>query len=216
MLRKLTSNITGEPYLRDTVTGIEYRRTACALAWPYGDAQGCVLAMGELRNPPSILGARRHLYVLDERRSASPEKLLEETTRLQAKWLFPFALTPDEDPRVILIDAYNTERRRARLPILRTAEPTGWRGKGEGLLPYYMALIQRRITDDKSLHFGDRCTARDETQRAGKDDLGRKMIEMPGACALSWAVENIDVDALPEWHERKQVVAGPADLLGGY
>lgn len=202
--------------MRDPGTGIEYRRTVCALAWPYGDAQGCAIVLGELRNPPNILGARRHLHVLDERRSANPDKLLDEATRMQVRWIFPTVITPVEDPRCILIDAYNAERRRERLPVLRTAEPIAWKGKGEGILPYYVALIQRRVVDDKSLHFGPNCTARDDMQRIGNDDLSGRMIELPGVCALSWAVENIDVDALPEWHERTHITAGPADLLGGY
>jgi len=215
MLRKKIG-IIGDPYLLDVTTGTEYRRTVCALAWPYADVHGCVIVIGELRHPPAMMDARRHVHVLGEARSASPDKLLEEAARMQVKWLFPTVVTPVGDPRITLVDQYNADRRRARLPVLRLVEPSAWRGKGEGLLSYYMAILQRRITDDKSLHFGPDCTARDEAQRAGKDDINRKMIEMPGVCALAWAVENMDVEAQPEWYERRHIIGGPADQHGGY
>ena len=50
---------------------------------------------------------------------------------------------------VSLGDDANDEQRRLRRPLLRFGDPQGWQGHGEGLLPFYHALVQRR--DRKSV-----------------------------------------------------------------
>lgn len=215
-LRRIYDLITSEPYLRDSRTGLQFRRTVGALAWPYGDRPGCLLTLGELRNSPNALGARRHLHVLRELRSADTEELLDEAVRMRDEYLCPHMVTPADDPRMVLLDEYNDRRRRARQPVLRVQTPAAWRGRGEGLLAYYNGLILRRGATEKSLVFGRDCSARDELARIGSEDMGRAMIEFPGACALCWAVEDMDTQRVPEWGERGKIDAGPADLLGGY
>lgn len=217
MVRKLYDNVTGEPYFLEVRTNRQFRRTACGLAWPWGDlVAGCVLVLGELRAPPNALGARRHLHVLAEERSFSTDEMLDHAERLQALWLFPRVITPSSDKRIILLDAFNDARRRERKPILRSSDPAMWQGKGDGMLPYYVSLLQARITDDKSLFFGADCSARDEAKRMNEKDLSRKMVEEPGVCALSWALEEIDANPMPEWGARHRGHYGPADAVGGY
>lgn len=217
MLRKIQDRVTGEPYYSEVSTGRQFRRTTCALSWPWAEEAGCVIVLGELRNPPTQLGARRHVHVLAELRSHKPHELLDTTERFQCLFLFQRLVTSGSDDRVVLLDDYNDTRRRERKPILRTTDPAAWHGKGEGMMPYYISLVQRRVEEEKSLFFGPDCAARDDVRRAGKGDLTRKMLEMPGVCALCWAVEEIDVNSLDEWHIRNRVrYSGPADALGGY
>ena len=216
MFKKLRDIITGEPYIKDMESGRQFRRTACALAWPYGQESGSVITLGELYAPPNQLGARRHVHVLQERRSFDAEELLQGASLMQRRYVVDVLVTPVDDERFMLLEEYNDRQRRARLPQLRTDDPVTWKGRGEGLIPYYAELAGRRLGAEKSLYFGTDCSGSLELERLSPDDARRRALEMPGVCALCWALEYIDANPMPEWGERSQVQGGPADPLGGY
>lgn len=51
------------------------------------------------------------------------------------------------DNRAYLLDDVNDNLRRLRRPLLQYGDPQGWKGRGEGLLPFYHALVQRRTKE---------------------------------------------------------------------
>lgn len=218
MLTQRYDVATGEPYLQEVSSPKRmFRRVVAALAWPFGVVPGCLLVLGEIRTPPNRLTARRKLVVLAEERDMDATALLDLAVRKQALFRFPNLVTPESDPRVVLLDDFNDHQRRNRRAVLRIVSPLGWTSaKGEGLLPYYFGFFNRRLVGEKSIDFGPVCTARDEMARLGPDDMRRTMIELPGVCALCWAVEEMDEQPMPEWGEKRSVGVGPADAIGGY
>lgn len=69
---------------------------------------------------------------------------------------------------------------------------------------------------EKSLYFGGDCSGSLEMENLEPKDASRKALEMPGVCALCWALEYLDVNPMPEWGERRHAEGGPADPVGGY
>ena len=112
-------------------------------------------------------------------------------------------------------DVYDNLRR-LRRPLLQYGDPQGWKGRGEGLLPFYHALVQRRTKSEKTLFLGDACTGADEIAKLQAEDMTKKPTDFPGAAALCFALAEIDVDPWPDWGERTKLYGGPADELGGY
>ena len=153
MLKRLTDIITGEPYLED-VQGRQYRRAVCALAWPWHPLPGAVVVLGEMRHPPTVMGEARHIYLLAEERSDSPAQLIQTAERYLLRFKTPRIVTPEDDRRIALLDVENDKRRQERKSPLRTEPPLMWHGKGEGLLPYYLSLLQARVKDAKTLELG--------------------------------------------------------------
>lgn len=219
MLRRLTDYITGEHYLQDR-TGQQYRRTVCALAWPWHPLPGCVLVLGELRHRPTCIGTPRHVFLLAEQRSDDPAALLRTAERFQFQHGTPRIITPEDDDRILLIDVENDRRREERKPPLRTEPPLRWQGKGEGLLPYYLSLVQTRIVGDKTLHFSSTSSVPAEAglaSTAAAGSMTAAMIQWPAVCALCWALEALDMQPMPEWRGYGHgTPGGPADSLGGY
>lgn len=216
MFRKLRDRVTGEPYIQDTESGLCFRRTAGALAWPGSRDAGSVITLGELYAPPNQLGARRHVHVLKEARSFDSEELLQGAALMRERYVVDVLVTPIDDERFLLLEEFNDRRRRARLPVLRADNPVNWHGRGEGLLPYYAQLIERRLRSEKSLFLGTDCSGALEMERLSPDDANGKMLDFPGVCALCWALEYLDANPLSEWGERRGGERGPADLVGGY
>ena len=216
MLNRLTDIITGEPYLAD-VRGRQYRRVVCALAWPWHPLPGAVVALGEMRHPPTVLGEARHIHLLAEERSDSPAQLILTAERYLLRFKAPRIVTPEDDRRIALLDVENDKRRQERKSPLRTEPPLMWHGKGEGLLPYYLSLLQARVKDAKTLELGpDTGLPIEATQASAEDAMSGAMIQWPGVCALCWALEAIDMQPMGEWGGRLSGAGGPADALGGY
>lgn len=215
-VRLLHDNVTSEPYFQERGNGRQFRRIVGALAWPFTDIPGCLLMVGELRNKPNVLGARRHLHVLAEYRTPDVSELLDGVARLQENWLCGLWVTPTDDPRIALLDDYNDMLRRERRRRIRFVSPPGWEGNGGRLMSLYLGLIQQRIVGEKSLQFGQGCTARDEARRLDRSAMQGKLLEHPGAAALFWAVAEMDLHPLPELGERGKQPSGPACALGGY
>lgn len=227
MLKRQYDVVTQEPYLQE-VTGAKrkFRRTISTLAWPYADKRGCVIAMGEILTAPNTLGARRHIHVLAEKRSDSNEELMQEASLFKSRYLCGSVITPSDDIRYTFLEEYNDRQRKSRLPCLRSDDPVFFHASGAGLLPFYIGLMRRRITDEKSIFFGDVCTARDEMMRITNQknssseeslrDMHSKMIELPAISALCWAVEFFDQNTLLEWGEKRTSIENIADFLGGY
>ena len=216
MFKKLRDIITGEPYIQDMNTKRRFRRTVSALAWSYGQESGSVITLGELYAPPNQLGARRHVHVLREVRSFDSEELLQSASLMQGRYVVNVLVTPIDDERFILLEEYNDRQRRARLPRLRADNPVNWKGRAEGMIPYYAEMVGRRLGAEKSLYFGGDCSGSLEMENLEPKDANRKALEMPGVCALCWALEYLDANPLPEWGERRWNMDGPADTLGGY
>lgn len=142
--------------------------------------------------------------------------LVSRMTRMTEDWLVRYWSTPIADNRAYLLDDANDDLRRLRRPLLRFGDPQGWQGRGEGLLPFYHALVQRRTMSEKTLFLGDACTGADEITRLQEEDMLKKPTDFPGAAALCFALAEIDVAPWPEWGERAKPCGGSADDLGGY
>ena len=154
--------------------------------------------------------------MLKEARSFDSEELLQGAALMRERYVVDVLVTPIDDERFLLLEEFNDRRRRARLPVLRADNPVNWHGRGEGLLPYYAQLIERRLRSEKSLFLGTDCSGALEMERLSPDDANGKMLDFPGVCALCWALEYLDANPLSEWGERRGGERGPADLVGGY
>lgn len=216
-LQALKDNVTGERYLRGP-DGREYRRAVCALSWPSPPQPGCVVALGEARHAPTVAGERRPLFLLREDWSESPQELLDMAERALRQCRARRVVTPDDDPRIALVDARNDTLREDRRPLLRTEPPLAWHGRGEGLLSYYLSLLHARVKDAKTLYLGPSSRLPAAVALADGPDVSTQtaMLRWPGLCALGWAVEAADMRPLRETGAARRRVDGPADILGGY
>lgn len=215
-IRLLNDVITGERYFKETATGRAFRRITGALAWPCGERPGCLVVLGETRSRQNVLGVRHDIYRLEEFRGDDVKELLTRMVRMTEDWMVRFWATPMADSRVYLLEDARDEQRRFRRPTLHYGDPQGWKGQGEGLLPFYHSLAQRRTRSEKTLFLGDGCSGADEIGKLREEDMTRKPTDFPGAAAIFFALAEIDVNPMPEWDERRKIDAGPADLLGGY
>lgn len=217
-LKCLTDVVTRERYLCDTETGISYRRTVGSLVWPCGDRNGCVTVLGETRSRQNVLGGRHDVRLLAEKCSADVSELVEYIELCTMAFVVLSWATPLSDTRAYLLDDKNDERRRARKSIIKFDDPQGWHGKGEGLMAFYHALVQRRTLSEKSLFFGKNSSAADEIGKLQAEDMTGKPTDYPAAAALFFALAEIDVNPMADWADRGNVSSygGPADLIGGY
>lgn len=217
-LKCLTDVVTRERYLCDTETGISYRRTVGSLVWPCGDRNGCVTVLGETRSRQNVLGGRHDVRLLAEKCSADVSELVEYIELCTMAFVVLSWATPLSDTRAYLLDDKNDERRRARKSIIKFDDPQGWHGKGEGLMAFYHALVQRRTRSEKSLFLGDECEGASFIGKMENEDISCKPTDYPAAAALFFALAEIDVNPIADWADRGSVSSygGPADLIGGY
>ena len=221
-LKPLKNAYTQEPYLLDTKTGHQYRRTVGAITWPSataddGERPGCVIVLAESLTLPNVVGAeRRDVWRLDEHESYDASELIETAQRFQADWLVRTWATPMQDRRSYMLHDANDVLRKLRQPRMRYGDPIGWMGKGEGLLPFYHALIQRRTLSEKSLHLGSPSGAADEVAALGPKDTMKPVAHFPSAAALMFALAEIDLHKMPEWKDRGGIKGAIADTVGGY
>lgn len=217
-LKCLTDVVTRERYLCDTETGISYRRTVGSLVWPCGDRNGCVTVLGETRSRQNVLGGRHDVRLLAEKCSADVSELVEYIELCTMAFVVLSWATPLSDTRAYLLDDKNDERRRARKPIIKFDDPQGWHGKGEGLMAFYHALVQRRTLSEKTLFLGDECEGASFIGKMENEDISCKPTDYPAAAALFFALAEIDVNPMADWADRGNVSSygGPADLIGGY
>lgn len=214
-LQILTDRFTQERYFREPVTGMTFRRTAAGLAWPCENAPGCVVALGESRGHDAVHGAeRRDVHILDERQSDDPAELVELVETMTEDWFIKNWATPAHDQRVFMLDDVNQARRKARRPLLRYGDPPGWIGRGEGLLQFYHALVQRRTMSEKTLFLGRSSLCGDEIARLPLEP--KPIQQFPSMAALCFALAEIDVDRRERKSRRDDGRLGPADDLGGY
>lgn len=218
-VRLLTDYISRERFFQMPATGISFRRISGALVWPHGERPGCVVALGESRQKQNIVGMERHdLHRLEEVQSSDCAELMDMLMRMSGDWLVKRWATPLCDRRSYMLDDLNDELRKMRRQRLRYGDPPGWSGKGEGLLPFYHALVQRRTASEKTLFLGQGSLCADELAKLDYADMGKSILEWPGAAALCFAVAEIDLDARKDWGDKKLdgEAPGPADDLGGY
>ncbi|MBQ7607971.1 MAG: hypothetical protein IJU76_08395 [Desulfovibrionaceae bacterium] len=217
MFKAIKDTLTQEVFFLDVATHTQYRRTVCALAWPWLPSPGAVVVLAERRNKPPVLNEKRHLDLVAECISETPDELMSQADRYMAAFKVPQLVTPVDDERIALLDALNDERRERRKQPLRYQHPVEWHGKGEGLLPYYVSLIRARIVNAKTLHFSQYSQLPAECAVLNSDTmpLTQAMITMPSVCALAWAVEAIDRDE-PHSLDTSALLQGPSDRLGGY
>ena len=215
----LTDAVTREPYYR-TVDGRQWRRLVGAVTWPYDKARrpGCVIILGELRASPTVLGAERHdVYCLDEYLHDDVTEIVRMVSDMTDDWRIPSWATPLRDERHYLLDDANDNRRIMRLPKIRYADPPGYMGKGEGQIPYFFSLIQRRTRSEKSLYLGsDRMCASETLALDESRDSNATVTAFPAFAALAFALAEIDLHPLREWGMRSNIHGGPANLVGGY
>lgn len=216
-VKTLTDMITGERYFRASGTGMSFRRISAALAWPAEDKPGSLIVLGETRSKQNAHDIGRHdVHVLAEYRNGDVSMLLDYMARMTDDWMVTLWATPISDKRVYMLDDLAEAMRKIRRRPARYSDPQGWEGKGEGLIPFYAALVQRRTMSEKTLFFGGPCDAAVEICKLQPEDMNRKPTDFPAAAALFFALAEIDVDPWPEWGERAKLYGGPADELGGY
>lgn len=216
-VRLLKDLITGEPYFKEVATGMAFRRIVGSLVWPCGERQGCLVVLGETRSRQNALGIRRHdVHRLEEVRSDDVAVLVSQMARMTEDWLVRYWATPMADPRVYLLDDTNDNQRRLRRPLFHYGDPQGWQGKGEGLLPFYHALVQRRTRSEKTLFLGDACKEPMKSQSCRRKIWHKSLrtFRARRPCALrsrkSTLIHGRNGANEPNF------VGGPADDLGGY
>lgn len=219
MFRQLTDFVTKEKYLQDVYTHTDYRQVACALAWPWSPSPGCVVVLAERRAAPQYLGEDRHIDVKAETISHSEGELIESVARLMTLFRVPYVIADVGDERVSLIDHENDLRRSKRERTLRLQSPYHWEGRGERALPYYVALLRRRIVDAKTLHFSQLSQIPMDAQRVlGTDDTLAatfRLQECPSLCALCWALDALTTQDPEGSIPYDRVLSGPVDAIGG-
>ena len=215
-LKQLTDNITREVYLLDVESGIEYRRTTGGLAWPGNGRHGCLVVLGECRNTPNVLGLRREIKLLQEVHSDNTQKLVDSVVSLTSAFLVRSWATPGVDKRAWMLDDMNDMLRKQKKIPVRFGDPEEWTGRGEGLMSFYLALVERRTKGEKTLYFGKGSACSDEISKLGEKDLAGKPTDYPGAAALFFALAEIDVNPIADFRQGNTSLTGPADNLGGY
>lgn len=217
-MKYLKDVVSREQYFHDVVTCLNFRRTTGGLVWPCGETPGAVVVLGETRSRQNVLGGRHDVHVLVEERSADVSRLVTVMEIFTEELLVKLWSTPLTDARAYLLDDANDERRKLRRPLIRYGDPQYWQGKGEGLMPYYHSLVQRRTLSEKSLFFGKNSSAADEIGKLQAEDMTGKPTDYPAAAALFFALAEIDVNPMADWADRGNVSSygGPADLIGGY
>ena len=216
-VRMLRDIITGERYFRDLSSGVCFRRVVGALSWPVEDKPGALIVLGETRSTQNALGIGRHdVHVLEEQTHDDVSMLLAYMGHMADDWLVRIWATPVTDKRTYMLDDLAADMRAIRRMAPRYADPQGWSGKGEGLMPFYFALVQRRTQTEKTLFFGQVCRAADEIGKLQTEDMIRKPTDFPAAAALFFALAEVDVTPYRETRVRGEYLSGPADLVGGY
>lgn len=216
-VRLLTDIITGERYFRDHSTGMCFRRIVGALAWPAEDKPGSLIVLGETRSAQNALGIGRHdVHVLEEQTNEDVSMLLAYMARMADDWMVRVWATPISDKRTYMLDDMAADMRAIRRRPARYADPQGWSGKGEGLMPFYFALVQRRTESEKTLFLGQVCRAADEVGKLQAEDMARKPTDFPAAAALFFALAEIDITPFRQSQDAGRYLSGPADIVGGY
>lgn len=219
MFQRLTDVVTREQYFQDTIDQTQYKRSVCALAWPMYPKAGCVLVLAERRFLPLQMDAEINIDVKAETFSDDTSVLLDAVDRLQVAFKFNTVVTPCDDEREVQIEYENDKRRRERKAVIRVQHPISWSGKGEGLLPYYVSMLHRRIVQKKTLHFTQHSQLPTDIRAIlGKDTAlaqTTSMLQYPSLCALCWALESIEASA-PHDIDTGGVLMGAADTVGGY
>lgn len=218
-VRLLTDAITRERYFLEPVTGIKFRRMLGAIVWPYGELDGCAVVLGETCSRQNIVGVRRHdLHKMEEYQSNSPTGLVYKLGLMTNDWMIRNWATPLCDQRAYLIEDANDELRKQRRHVMRYGDPLGWSGKGEGLLLFYHALVQRRTENEKTLFLGADSQCAAEIGKLKFEDARMSILERPSAAALCFAVAEIDLNVKTEWGAGRfdGESFGPADEMGGY
>lgn len=216
-LKPVRDRLAGENLLYWPATGMYLRRVAAAIVWPFQSRQGCAIALGESAAPQPVLGiSRRDVHVLREYLSDNATELVEMVPHISEKWLVWHWATPLCDRRVALLRDMADEARAMRRRKPRFFDPPGFYGKGEGLLPFYHALAQRRTLDEKTLFLGAGLGCADEIAAMRFEDGNRNILEWPAAAALCFALAEIDINAARKGRHDSGEMFGPADTLGGY
>lgn len=214
-VRLLRDLINGESYFLEPATGMSFRRTVGGICWPFANKAGCIVVLGETRSRQNYIGARRHdVHKLQEFASEDASAFVDRLAMLTDDWLIRNWAVPVCDKRVNLLDDMNYEQRKRKRRQIRYGDPLGWSSKGEGLLPFYHAFVQRRTLNEKTLFLGDSYCA-DECLTLGYAEREKSILEFPGVAALCFALAEIDMDSRQEERYDKNDW-GPADELGGY
>lgn len=214
-IKALRDYINGETWYLDSVSGMGFGRLSFGAAWPSGELAGTIAILGESRSAPAEYGLARHdVHKLLELQEMEAAALVERMRFISSEWPNASWAVPLYDRRACLIEDANMGLRAKRKPRIACNDPQGFSGKGEGLLPFYHALVQRRTMSEKTLFLGEGESA-DQIARLGFADAGASVCEFPAAAALCFALADIDLG-----HGQKRALdpeaLGPACDLGGY
>lgn len=214
-LKVLRDFITSERYFQEPVTGINFRRIAAGMAWPYEERPGCAVVLGETRAKPNEYGTERHnVHKLIEISEYDASRLVELAASITEEWFVENWALPVYDKRACLVEDVNDLQRKRRRPQISYGDPLGFYGKGEGLLPFYHSLVQRRTANEKTLFLGEGSCG-DELAAFNFTDQNTSIIAYPSAAALCFALAEIDLGDKACLNLNPDKL-GPADDLGGY
>ncbi|MGE4469349.1 MAG: hypothetical protein AB7D47_04365 [Desulfovibrio sp.] len=196
---------------KDPDAGTLYRRVSGGLAWPHDVRPGAVVVLAEQQEV--LPGQDVHaVEVLAEFQNPDIGLLLAKAMEWRDRLGCRGWLTPLDAPELQLVNDYNEERRRFRLPLLECTAPPSVNGKSE--FAAYHRLLERRTRGRKSLFFGEGSQVAREYKVRQKADTAKRLELFPVLAAFLWALADIELnDASGRWTSRQ---GGSADKLGGY
>ncbi|WP_298031165.1 hypothetical protein [uncultured Desulfovibrio sp.] len=145
--------------------------------------------LAETRAWQNVLGVRRDLHLLAEERDTDVSRLVAAMESMTEGLFVRLWRTPLIDARVCLLDVANDEHRELRRPLLRYGDPQSWRGRGEGLVPFYPRGATIRIAE----WYGAKKDSAEKTVpneglRMGSRDVARGIVEREARMKKEWSV----------------------------
>ncbi len=212
-LKAVNSRMNGVRTLKDPVTGVKYRRVSGAVAWPYDIKPGAVTVLAERKEV--IAGTDQHrVDIIAEFLHEDHETLCREMASAQESLLVDIWRTPLSHAGTRLVQLFNDQRQRLRLPCIDLASPPAM--KGSRSFRDYDRLVDRRTRNIKTLFFGE-SQAVLEYNTLNRDDLGRKLEEFPVVAAMLYALAGLDLEdgAIGAWQDNVRL-SGNTSSVGGY
>ncbi len=212
-LKAVKSRMSGAVSLKDPVTGNIYRRVSGAVAWPHDIKPGVVTVLAEHKDV--VPGTDQHrVDLVAEFRHEDHDTLCREMAAVQESLLVDIWRTPLAHAGTRLVQLFNDQRQRLRLPCIDLASPPAM--KGSRSFRDYDRLVDRRTRNIKTLFFGE-SQAVLEYNTLNRDDLGRKLEEFPVVAAMLYALAGLDLEDgdMSAWQNNGRL-SGNTHSVGGY
>jgi hypothetical protein len=195
---------------RDPDGGAAFRRVLGGMAWPHDVRPGALVILAE--HAGTMPGRDTHrIDVVAEFQDADMGALLSRAAEWRERFACRSWVTPMDAPEVALLNDFNAQRRRYRLPVLDCAAPPAVNGKRD--FAAYHRLLERRTRAEKTLFLGEGSQVAREYKVRQKGDAAKRLELFPVIAAFLWALADIEMngrDAAGPWR------GGAADKLGGY